>query len=73
MYNPSPVSITSRDSPLTLLALKDTLDQEGEHLTVGDFNLYYPRWNNPGRYTYYAIVDELLEIIEERGIELGLP
>ena len=73
MYNPSPVSITSRDSPSTLPALIDTLDQEGEYLTVEDFNLYYPRWNNPGRYTYYAIADELLEIIEERGIELELP
>ena len=73
MYNPLPVSITSRDSPSTLPALKDTLDQEGEHLTVGDFNLHYPRWNNPGRYTYYAMADELLEITEERGMELGLP
>ena len=37
-----------------------------------DFNLHYPGWNNPGRYTYYAMADELLEITEERGMELGL-
>ena len=73
VYNPSPVSTTSRDSPSTLPALVEALDQEGEHLAIGDFNLHHPRWNNPGRFTYHAMADDLLEITEGRGMELGLP
>ena len=73
VYNPLSVSTVLRDSPSTLPALAEALDQDREYIVIGNFNLYYPRQNNPGRYIYYAIVDELFEIIEEYKIELRLP
>ena len=73
VYNSLPVSTALRDSPSTLPALAEALNQEQEYIVIGNFNLYHPRQNNSGRYIYYAIVDELFEIIEERRMELGLP
>lgn len=73
VYNPSPVSYTSMDSPTTILKLDEAMDEDGEHIVVGDFNLHHPLWNNPGRTTYHAMADELLEVVGKRDMELGLP
>jgi len=43
-----------------------------EYIVIGDFNLYYPNWNNPERYIYYAIADRLLKLIGTKEIEIGL-
>ncbi len=73
VYNPSPSQYTTTDSASTLPLLQNVLMEEGEHVLMGDFNLHHPRWNNAGRYTYHAMADQLLEIIEEREMELGTP
>ena len=73
VYNPSPVSLTSQDSPSTLPALAEALEEDGEHVAVGDFNLHHPLWNNTGRFTYHADSDRLLGLMEEHGMTLGLP
>ena len=73
VYNPSPVSYISKDSPTTISKLEEAMDEDGEHIVVEDFNLHHPLWNNPGRNTYHAMVDKLLEVIGKRGMELGLP
>ena len=73
VYNPSPVSYTSVDSPTTIPKLGEALESEGEHVVVGDFNLHHPQWNNPGRTTYHAAADTLLEMVGEKAMELGLP
>jgi len=39
---------------------------------VGDFNLYYPNWNNPGRFLYYLEVDQLAGIIANNDMNLAL-
>jgi len=73
IYNPSPVSYTSTDSPSTLPVLEEALAMDGEHVVVGDFNLHHPNWNNPGRYTYHAMADRLLELMGTKEMEIGLP
>ena len=73
VYNPSPVSLTSQDSPSTIPLLGEALQEEGEHIAVGDFNLHHPQWNNPGRYSYHAMADTLLELTEAYEMEIGLP
>jgi len=40
---------------------------------VGDFNLHHPSWNNPGRYSYHAMADKLLDHTTEKGMSLGTP
>ena len=64
VYNPSPVSMTSRESPSTLPTLAGALNEEGEHIAVGDFNLHHPLWNNTGRFTYHAEADRILDLTE---------
>ena len=72
IYNPSPASYISTDSPLTILDLIKAIEEEGKHIIIGDFNLYYPIQNNLGRFIYHAIADRLLEVIAVKNIELGL-
>lgn len=73
VYNPSPVSHESNDSPSTLPLVEEALSQEGEHILLGDFNLHHTQWNNKGRYTYHRMADRLVEIVADHGMELGLP
>lgn len=73
VYNPSPISITSDDSPTSIPILEKALDEEGEHIALGDFNLHHPRWNNKGRYTYHKMADKLIELMDSKGMVLGLP
>ena len=42
IYNPSPVSYSSTDSPSTIPQLEEALGEDREHIIVGDFNLHYP-------------------------------
>ena len=73
MYNPSPASYTSTDSLSTISDLTEAMEEEGEHVVMGDFNLHHPMWNNPGRFTYHAMADRLLEAMAVKNMELGLP
>ena len=42
VYNPSPISYSSIDSPSTLAIVKRQLIAETKHFLLGDFNLYHP-------------------------------
>ena len=73
MYNPSPISYSSIDSPSTLATVKRQLIAETKHILLGDFNLHHPLWNHSSRPTQHAESEQLLNIIEEANLSLTLP
>ena len=72
IYNPSPVLITL-ENPSSLPLAEQKIQEPGEHLLLGDFNLHHPNWNNPNRYSYHKEADALVEFTENRGLELISP
>ena len=72
IYNPSPALITS-ENPSSLPLVQQEIQEPGEHLLLGDFNLHHPNWNNPNRYSYHKEADTLVELTEDRGMELISP
>ena len=73
MYNPSPISYSSIDSPSTLTIVKGQLIAETKHILLGDFNLHYLLWNHSSRPTQHAESEKLLNIIEEANLSLTIP
>ena len=73
VYNPSPASYSSTDSPSTLSTVRSMLTQGVHHILLGDFNLHHPFWNGPSRPTQHAAADQLLDIIDEFNLSLTLP
>ena len=73
VYNPSPSSYSSTDSPSTLPAVRQQLAADAQHVLLGDFNLHHPFWNGVTRPTQHAAADQLLDIVEEFDLSLTLP
>ena len=73
IYNPSPRSPRLTNSLSTLPQIRSTLQKPGEHILLGDFNLYHPLQNNKGRFSYYTAADALLDITTANQLELALP
>ena len=73
VYNPSPISYNSINSPTTLETARRGLSAEGEHILLGDFNLHHPYWCAPTRVTQHAMADRLIDIVEEKAMNLTLP
>ena len=73
VYNPSPTSYSSRDSPSTLSDAQRQLSADAHHILLGDFNLHYPFWNGATRPTQHAAADQLLGIVDEANLSLTLP
>ncbi len=71
IYNPS-LSLSSAENPSSLLQILGLVQEPGEYLLLRDFNLYYPSWNNPGRFLYYREADDLIVVTIERRIALIL-
>ena len=67
VYNPSPASYSSTDSPSTVPIAKQQLQNEREHILLGDFNLHHPYWSGPSRPTQHAAADTLLEAVKRHG------
>ena len=73
VYNPSPPTLKTSEYPSTIPRIAEVLGRAGEHILLGDFNLHHPTWNNPGRSTYHAAADTLLDQTAQRGMDLILP
>ena len=73
VYNPSPASYSSTDSPTTLPAARSMLTADAHHILLGDFNMHHPFWNGPSRPTQHAAAGQLLEIIDHHNLSLTLP
>ncbi len=72
IYNPSP-SLSSAENPSSLPQILGLVQEPGEYLLLGDFNLHHPSWNNPGRFSYYREANDLIAATVERGMALILP
>ena len=73
IYNPSPTSYTSTNSPSTIPTAAQQLRKNGEHILLGDFNLHHLFWSGPFRPTVHAVADQLLDLIREYDLSLTLP
>ena len=60
------------DPTKTLDLLDKSLEEPGEYLIVGDFNLHHPQWGGVHS-TTDTLSDTLLGMIYQRGLELLLP
>ena len=73
VYNPSPISYSSTNSPSTIPEAQHSLESDGEHILLGDFNLHHPYWSGPSRPTQHAAADQLLNLVAEKELSLALP
>ena len=73
VYNPSPISYSSIDSPSSIPILSRQLAAEAEHVVIGDFNLHHPLWNGLTRPTQHTAADHLLDLVENHDLSLTLP
>lgn len=75
IYNPSPLSTTSTESPSTLPVLHTALAEHPSdaHLVVGDFNLHHPYWGGPRCLTRHAMADQLINTATNAGLDLLTP
>jgi hypothetical protein len=74
IYNPSPLSYSSTESPSVLPEVRRHLTGcEGHQILLGDFNLHHPLWNGPTRLTQHAAADQWLDLAEDLDLSLTLP
>jgi hypothetical protein len=69
-YNPGPVTPRSLNGPTTLLALERELQDNSEHVILGDLNLHHPRWGGPGVQRTEAFADKFIDIANQEGLEI---
>jgi len=53
--------------------LPELLQDPGEHIILGDFNLHHPMWNGPYTVTQHDAADQLLDYVELANLQLLLP
>ena len=53
--------------------LTNLLEQEGEHIVLGDFNLHHPLWCGIRNPTTYKVVDQLIDILHSYDLNITLP
>ena len=73
IYSPPPASHTDNSEISTLAVLLHALRMPGEHVVVGDFNLYHPLWGGPAYPYQHTMADSLITTMRTAGAELALP
>jgi hypothetical protein len=53
--------------------LVEQTDRTGEQIILGDLNLHHPWWGGPGIPTQHDASDIIIELIQERRMELLVP
>ena len=53
--------------------LMDLLEQEGDHIVLGDFNLHHPLWCGIWNPTAHKAADQLIDILHAYKLNLTLP
>jgi hypothetical protein len=53
--------------------LTNLLEQEGEHIVLGDFNLHHPSWCGIRNPTAHKVADQLIDILHSYELHLTLP
>ena len=73
IYNSSSILYNFIDNSTMFYNLINALDAPREHLIVENFNLHHSYWGGPFRVIHHVMADLLLNIIENRGLNLTLP
>ena len=73
VYNPSPISYSSTNSPLTIPEAQYSLESDGEHILLGDFNLHHLYCSSPSQPTQHVAANQLLNLVPEKKLLLTLP
>jgi hypothetical protein len=71
VYNPCP-QLQDDANQCILPSLEQRLQEPGEHMVVGDFNLHHPNWGGVG-VARSPQAYELIRIMEANGLSLALP
>jgi len=66
-------SFSITDYPTPIPKLLETLQKEGEHIVLRDFNLYYPIWCGVRNPATHKATDQLIEILYSFKLSLTLP
>ena len=72
VYNPSPISYSSREQG-TLATLRKVLDSSESHcnhMVLGDLNLHHPLWSGSERLTQHNASDYLIDLAHNANLEL---
>jgi exonuclease III len=73
VYSQPPGSYNTTNFPTPIPILAGLLEQAGEHIVLGDFNLHHPLWNGPQKPTVYKAAEQLLDILRPHKLRLALP
>ena len=73
IYSETPPSYQTRNWNTPIPRLRDALQQPGQHLIVGDFNLHHPIWGGPDVSRWHTGAELVLELMEEFQLELITP
>ena len=69
-YNQPLGSYSTINYPSSLIYLSGLLAKEGEHLILGDFNLYYPFWSNYRNPAAHLAADVIVEALSAGNIKI---
>jgi hypothetical protein len=73
IYSETPPNFHTKQWNTPLLKLKETLQEPGEHLIIGDFNLHHPIWGGPGVNQWHTGAELVFELMEAFQLELITP
>lgn len=73
IYSAPPGSLRTIDQESPIYHIPQLLNAEGEHIVVGDFNLHHPIWGGTQCLERHKMADDLLQIINEAGLQLLTP
>lgn len=73
VYSQPPKSHSDISSPTPIPMLTNLLEQEGEHIVLGDFNLHHPLWCGIRNPTAHKVADQLIDILHSHELNLTLP
>ena len=65
-----PTTHSTKDIPPILYNLRRLLENKGDHIILGDFNLHHPLWNSPTYDKHHYIANDFLNIVSEIGAVL---
>ena len=70
-YNPP--SSTSQQHSENLNLLHQQINQPGEHILLGDFNLHHPQWGGSNTFTQHKSADQLINILQTHHLHQLTP
>jgi exonuclease III len=73
VYSPPPGSYSNTSYETPIPGLAGQLEQDGEHIVLGDFNLHHPLWCGPRNPATHKAADTLVDTLQQYDLSLTLP